>query len=242
MKLELDAAGGMGAAPLAERRPEPDLVEFAPRLLPPKLFKSKTFNPAGKVRVTPVLTPDNYMDVVPRLLASAEKSVLIEQQYIRSAHAEVATLLAAVKAARERNPDLDVRIILGKLFGPADFEKEKENVANLRQAFGLRLGENVRYIDLRRFVHCHNKMAVVDGKAVLVSSQNWSRTGVGTNREAGLVIRYPELARYYARVFESDWATALRQIPNPGAAEFVTPGELARGRFVEVRAADYQEV
>ena len=239
MKLELDAAGAE-AAPRRRKR-EPDLVEAVPRLLPAQLFKSRTFNPPRRVRVTPVLSPDNYMLVVPGLLASATRSIYIEQQYIRSAQSEIAKLLAAIKSARDRNPALDVRIILGKLFDAGDVRKEEANVANLGRNFGLKLGENVRYIDTKRFVHCHNKLIIVDEQAALVGSQNWSNTGVGSNREAGVLMRYPDIARYYAAIFESDWSTAQRKIPRAGGGA-VTPEKLAAGNFVEVAAADYQEV
>lgn len=238
MKLELDAAG----AELARRRrSEPDLVEAVPELLPSKLFPSKTFNPPGKVRVTPVLTPDNYMDVIPGFLESAAKSIYIENQYIRSKQAEVIKLLAAIKKARDNNPNLDVRIILGKLFGPEDVKKEQENIANLKNAFGLKLSENIRFVDTKRLVHCHNKLIVVDEQKVLISSQNWSNTGVGTNREAGVILHFPAIARYFTQIFESDWSTALKKIPKPGAAA-VGPEAVAKGGFVEVRAADYQDV
>lgn len=242
MKLELDAAGVPAIALVPPAQPTlPDLVEPVPPLIPQTLFPSKSFNPSGTVKVTPVLTPDNYMDVIPGFLESATKSILIEQQYIRSTHAEIIKLLAAIKTAKDKHPALDVRIILGKLFDQQDFIKEKENVANLKKNFGLKLDENIRYIDLKRFVHCHNKLIVVDNKAVLISSQNWSNTGVGTNREAGVLLRYPDIARYYATIFESDWSTALKAIPNPGGST-VTPTALAKGNFVEVSAADYQEV
>jgi phosphatidylserine/phosphatidylglycerophosphate/cardiolipin synthase-like enzyme len=241
MKLELDAAGTEAAAPRPRRRREPDLVEAVPELIPPKLFKSKEFNPTSAVKVVPVLTPDNYMDVVPKFLESATKSILIEQQYIRSKQADIIKLLAAIKRAREKNPNLDVRIILGKLFGAADVIKEKENVANMKKSFGLNIDDNIRYIDTKRFVHCHNKLIVIDGESALVSSQNFSNTGVGTNREAGVILYYPPIARYYAEIFESDWSTALRKIPGAGP-ETITPEKLAKGGFVEVSAADFQEV
>ena len=83
---------------------------------------------------------------------------------------------------------------------------------------------------------------VADGSAALVSSQNWSDTGVGSNREAGVLLRYPEIARYYSRIFESDWGTALKTIPKPKGGGTVTPEALAKGNFVQVSAADYQEV
>jgi len=241
MKLELDAAGLESLEARPRKKKEPDLVEAVPELLPANLFPSKTLNPKKTIRLTPVLTPDNYMSVVPDFLESATKSIYIEQQYIRSKQAEVIKLLAAIKSARDKHPALDVRIILGKLFSADDVAKEKENVANLKKNFGLLLDKNIRYIDTKRFVHCHNKLIVVDDEAVLVSSQNWSNTGVGTNREAGVLMRYPDIAKYYTQIFESDWSTAQKTVPKVGA-EMISAESVAKGNFVEVVAADYQEV
>jgi phosphatidylserine/phosphatidylglycerophosphate/cardiolipin synthase-like enzyme len=191
--------------------------------------------------VTPILTPDNYMDVIPGFLESAKKSIYIEQQYIKGSHNRIMRLLTSIRAAMDNNPDLDVRIILGKIFNKKDVPKERENLKNIQKNFGLKLGGNIRYIDTKRFVHCHNKLIVVDNKAALVSSQNWSETGVGTNREAGVIMEFPEIARYYAKIFESDWSTAIQTLPKV-TAETVTAAELASGKFIEVAAADYQEV
>lgn len=241
MKLELDAAAAQ-AARAVTHRPEPDLVEIVPELLPSKLFPSKHFRPQTRVPVTVVLTPDNYMDVIPDFLESAKKSIYVEQQYIRSEHEEIERLLDAIARARGKAADLDVRIVLGKIFGSKDVPKERKNIANLKKSFDLRLGVNIRYIDTKRFVHCHNKMIIVDKESVLISSQNWSRTAVGTNREAGVLIRYPDLARYYVSIFESDWSTASKVISAPKKKETVTLEAVAKGNFVQVRAADYEEV
>jgi phosphatidylserine/phosphatidylglycerophosphate/cardiolipin synthase-like enzyme len=241
MQLELDASHIEAAERDVNRRHELDLVEAVPELLPAKLFPSKNLNPQKTVKVTPVLTPDNYMKVIPNFLASATKSIYIEQQYIRSEHADVIKILQAIKSAKQNHSQLDVRIILGKLFNLSDFDKEKKNVANLAQSFGLKLGDNIRYIDTKRFVHCHNKLILVDKQSVLISSQNWSKTGVGNNREAGVLMRYPDIARYYSQIFDSDWGTASKTIPKPGAGT-ITPEALSMGRFTQVRAADYQDV
>lgn len=239
MKLQLDAEG---AEALARRhRPEPDLVEAVPARLPVKLFPGKSFNSEQRIRVTPILTPDNYMDVIPEFIESARKSIYIENQYIRGKHAHIIKLLSSIKKAKDHHPQLDVRIILGKLFGRDDVVKEQENVKILKRDFGLVLGKNIRYIDTSRFVHCHNKLIVVDEKAALVSSQNWSNTGVGTNREAGIILHHPPIARYYSEIFESDWTTAQKRVPTVGARS-IHPEAIGRGNYVEVRAADYQDV
>ncbi len=242
MKLELDAEG---VEALARRRLTNDtrvtLVERAPSALPIQLFRSKSFNPANPVKVTPILSPDNYLDVIPGFLAGATKSILIEQQYIRASQDKVAQLLAAIRQAKNNTPNLDVRIILGKIFGQSDIPKEKANLKILREEYGLKLGTNVRYIDTTRFVHCHNKTIIVDGKIVLVSSQNWSNTGVGTNREAGVLMEYPEIARYYANIFESDWQTAKQTLPQPGA-ETIGAESLRRGGLIDVSYGDYADV
>jgi len=241
MKLELDAESllsmGMWIAP----RPEPELVEAVPGLLPSKLFPSKTFNPSGSVKVRPILTPDNYMDIIPGILAAATQSVLLEHQYIHSQQDQIARLLMAIKKAKDKNPNLDVRIILGKIFSAADYKAEINNIANLKEKFGLALGQNIRYIDTQRLIHCHNKLIIVDGADVLVSSQNWSNAGVGSNRETGLLMHYPAIAQYYSEIFETDWSTAQKKIPRPGPAT-LTPEALLSGKFVKVSAADYQDV
>ena len=239
MKLELDAEAVEALARIQPALPE--LVEAVPKLIPVKLFPSKTINPTKKIKVTPILTPDNYMDVIPGLLTSAKKSIYIENQYIRSKHPEIAKLLEAIKQAMTVNPSLDVRIILGKLFGAEDFKKEKTNIENIKSKFGIVLKKNIRYIDTKRFVHCHNKLIIVDEKQVLISSQNWSNTGVGNNREAGVLMDFPQIAKYYTDIFESDWSTALTAIPKPGK-KTVSPETLAKGGFLKVVPADYQEV
>jgi phosphatidylserine/phosphatidylglycerophosphate/cardiolipin synthase-like enzyme len=176
------------AGPQAARRfPEAEMfaVEAAPTKIPAQLFKSKTFRLRDPLTVTPVLSPDNYMNVVPKLLRKAKSSVLIEQQYIKAKQPNVRQLLEAIKDAREENPDLDVRIVLGKIFNKRDLPKEQENLELLANDFGLELGKNIRYINTDRFVHCHNKMVLIDNGGTLVSSQNWSDSAVTENPEAG---------------------------------------------------------
>ena len=240
MKLELDAEGAE-ALVSARTKDLPLLVEAAPQKIPVKLFKSKSFNPTGNIRVLPVLSPDNYMKVVPDFLRSATKSIYIEQQYIRSNQQAIGELLSAMREAMDAHPNMDVRIILGKLFGKDDIKKEKANLANLKSKFGLTLGTNVRYIDTDRLVHCHNKLIVVDNRSLLVSSQNWSDTAVLQNREAGLMFEYPDIAKYYAGIFEADWSTAKKTLPT-GAPETVSQRRVAKGNFIEVSPADYMEV
>src|SRR5262249_43070932 len=187
------------------------LVERAPTKKPLKLFPSKRFKLTKPLKIQPVLSPDNYMNVMPEKLQAAEKAILIEQQYIRGSQDQIAELLDAINAARDAKPDLDVRIILGKVFGKKDLAKEKENLDLLKHKYKLTLGRNIRYIDTTRFVHCHNKMVLIDGKGVLVSSQNWSDSAVAKNREAGLWFKHAGICGYFTDIFESDWKTAKKE-------------------------------
>jgi phosphatidylserine/phosphatidylglycerophosphate/cardiolipin synthase-like enzyme len=240
MKLETDASLEAVTGRKARRAKSIEMVEAVPKLIPTELFPSKHFNPDKPIKVTPVLSPDNYMKVVPEFLAAARKSILIEQQYIHSQDTAINQLLSAIRTAMDKNPDLDVRIILGKIFGGAKgVEKERDNQANIRKKFGLQLGQNIRFIDTKRFIHCHNKLILVDNEAVLVSSQNWSNPAVLENREAGLLMRFPLIARYYAKIFESDWSTAIKSLPKKAEPDSVGPESLASGKFIEVNFGDY---
>ena len=218
------------------------LVERAPTRRPSQLFPSKQFNLDGALRIQPVLTPDNYMDVVPDLIRAATKSIFIEQQYIRAKQPNVAVLLECISHARRENPALKVRIVLGKIFSRADLEKERENLAVLAERFDLQLDSNVRYINTDRLVHCHNKMVIVDGAAVLISSQNWSDFAVARNREAGLWVAQRDIAQYFQEIFDVDWRTAFRSPEEMFDEADVTREALGEGGFMRVERADYEEV
>jgi phosphatidylserine/phosphatidylglycerophosphate/cardiolipin synthase-like enzyme len=217
------------------------MIERAPTKLPSKLFPSMRFNLNQPLNIQPVLSPDNYMDVVPDKLRAARKSILIEQQYIRGKEEKIRDLLDAIKEARDAAPKLDVRIVLGKVFGKKDLEKARKNLELLDQDYGLKLGKHLRFVDTTRFVHCHNKMVLVDGEGVLVSSQNWSQSAVWKNREAGVWLSHAGICKYFTEMFESDWKTARKSLEAP-APETIAPEALREGGFVRVVRADYQDV
>jgi phosphatidylserine/phosphatidylglycerophosphate/cardiolipin synthase-like enzyme len=223
------------------------LLERAPSKRPSKLFPSKHFQLDAGLRVQPVLSPDNYMSVVPPLIAAATTSIDIEQQYIKAHQPEVRTLLEAIASARSARPGLKVRIILGRVFSRADLDAEHRNLKLLADDFALKLGTHIRYINTDRLVHCHNKMIVVDDAKVLVSSQNWSDFAVTKNREAGLWVPHSGIAQYFGAVFDTDWGTAFKTpdqiFAGPGATpESLAPEALGAGGFIKVEPGDYQEV
>lgn len=55
----------------------------------------------------------------------------------------------------------------------------------------------------------HNEGVIVDDKYVLVSSINWNSNSPNFNREAGVIIEHPGVARHFRNVFEDDWLPSI---------------------------------
>lgn len=223
IKLEL-GAGQIRAVPaaLTSQRvmvPQPSA--------PPHRFKSLSFTPEEPIEATAILSPENYVEEVSRFLASAKRSVWIEQQYIRPAQSAIGAMLSKINAG------LDVRVILP--YGRDGGKDLRETMTALSDGYGLARGTNVRALNPRHFTHCHNKLIVVDETTVLISSQNWTNTAVLQNREAGLLLRSPKLAQYYGEIFKADWDDAAVK-----AEPTVRPKE--GPRLIEATLADYVEV
>ena len=83
---------------------------------------------------------------------------------------------------------------------------------------------------------------MLDAKTILVSSQNWSRAAVLENREAGLLFKHKGTAKYFTKIFETDWKAARKALPASVSGGAITTESLRSGGFIEVAAADYQQL
>ena len=218
---------------------EPETVMFdtAPSLAP-VVVPEKTFETPASLKVQAVVSPDNYVAVAEPLLRGATTSIDIEQQYIRPKQPQVLRLLKAIDDARAANPGLKVRIILAAPHGGADAAQLRKELDLLAEEHGLAFGPQVRLLNKKFFVHCHNKLIVVDGKRVLVGSQNWSDFGVSKNREAGILLAHEGIAGYFSGLLDFDWTTGVKKLAVPKAPK---PDELGPAQ-IRVRYGDYADV
>lgn len=161
-----------------------------PRPTPPATLPSTPHD----FEVRPLLTPDNYVGRVIELLKSATRSIYLQFAYInysdRDGDEDFIKMLEVLAQASYR-PNMDVKIIVGS-------SNASDKIRALVEA-----GFNEKVFRSQRNIH--NKGIVVDGKTVLVSSANWSSDGVLRNRDAGVIIKEPEIARYFQDVFLDDW-------------------------------------
>jgi hypothetical protein len=205
--------------PEAEEAPEP----FAE---PPQLFKPLRLN--RKVRVQPLLTPDNYAENALALIRSAKESVWFQNQYINfrgtdEDFTEFKLLIGALKDQIDKG--LDVRIICRDMM--------KQESLDILVALGFP-AEAFRFQPA-----CHNKCVIVDGSVVMFGSHNWSNEGVKTNRDASLIFYDAEIAKYLAQVYDYDWKRLATAHPTKSRPRVAKPGEetpegFARVAFSEV--------
>jgi len=208
------AKDGQGPAPGATAAQAPDqlppellTVEARPR--PTVTFFPPSQPITGRLKVRPLLTPQDYQPHILDLINSTETSFWMQTQYIKASgrpgdEAHDALIAAVAKLVTDGK---DVRLIT------SEFEKA-EDVEKLMDA-------GMPSSVLRIQPHVHNKGMIVDGKTVVVSSQNWSADGTLRNRDAGLIIYdSPEAARYFGQIFLHDWAhLASGSLPESGVAE-----------------------
>lgn len=200
-------AGEEAVAPMP-----PDLVVPDDYFLeaPRTIRKYKAFAPkviSRSITVQPVLTPDNYPEVVARLIEGARQSVLfINQSFdIKENEDDIPQHYRGLLDAllERQNKGLDVRIIFRSGFG-----KERDI---FRRAVEFGFDKN----RIRFYGTCHTKGIVVDGKRVLLGSQNWTGAGTKPNRDASLLIDDEEAAQYFADIFEFDWENVATDRVSP---------------------------
>lgn len=146
---------------------------------------------AGAPRYDLITQPDDGVDAVLALLASATRSLHVKQ-FTLDEHQILEALIHAHKK------DVRVRVMLnqhrasGHRFNDESFEK-------LRGA-----GVKVAWAN-PQFDISHEKSVVVDGKAALIATFNMQRKYFGHTRDYGIVCRNPAQVAEIERCFEADW-------------------------------------
>jgi hypothetical protein len=165
----------------------------------PTYFKPLELN--RKVRVRPLLTPDNYQEHVLALIQTAKKRLLFQNQSLSllapgKNDARFEELVDALLQKQEAG--VDVRIIIRGEFAP---------VGPLEQL--QKKGFEMKNVRLQN--RCHTKGIIIDGLRVMIGSHNWTNQGTLVNRDASLIFEDEEIAAYFEKIFEFDWEHMARQ-------------------------------
>jgi len=153
--------------------------------------------------VQPVLSPDNSVFQIKALIDSAQSTIDVTNQYFY--------LWSANSWAQDNHPILfslvnaynrgvTIRVVLAG----DDIDDDKAG------PFLASLGISVKYLspDAGQNYN-HNKGVVVDGNKVLVSSINYSKGAMTSNREAGVIVSDPTIAAFYEKAFNYDWSVGI---------------------------------
>ena len=163
------------------------LQVFAPRKF--------VFTSSKKLRVQPILTPDNYMDHLLTLLRKRpRKKLYFQNQSLNPVKQPTPEFAEAMQLLAEYSQDesLDVRLIFRNI---GSVRKKLESL----QAAGFEMSR------VRLQTGCHTKGLIVDSEVVLVGSHNFTNEGTQLNRDASLLFFNADIARYYEDVFLHDW-------------------------------------
>lgn len=175
-------------------------TRFAAVTIPEEIFDIESFDGDNSdIKITPILSPENYFKTVCDLIRNAQTSIDIEQQYIVAGGSKTQALIEELAA---RKNEVEIRIIIS----PAFKKNWDKSIETLEAADLL---DCTRAINLDSFTHLHNKGVLVDGKFTIVTSTNMSENSITQAREAGLLIESAEIGGYYKKVIDVDWSSGI---------------------------------
>lgn len=147
--------------------------------------------------VKPMLTPDNFLEVVIEAVKGCNASLLIQNQSLtvppEQADGRYRTLWETI-LAKQKN--YDVRMI---------FRVQERDPTKGREMFEALKDFGFDPKRIKRQKGCHTKGMIIDGSRVLLGSHNLTNMGATTNRDASLLFDDAPLASYFTDIFEHDW-------------------------------------
>ena len=167
--------------------------------------KFDSLNLKESMTLTPIVTPDNALDVISAWIDIANVSIDLQIPYITQFNDSVAwaldpsPIVQSLVAAHDRGVDLRIQV---------NEDSDSDDIT----AYFLGLGIEIRWMgnlasnpDKEWISDTHNKLVIIDGKVTILSSINFSENAFLNNRETGLVIQNIAVAAYYGSIFDSDY-------------------------------------
>ena len=155
--------------------------------------------------LTPVVTPDNALEVHAAWISKANVSIDLQIPYIHQFNStdwstDASPIVRGLVDANHRG--IYVRVQINE-------DSDSDDITTYFQGFeniSIRwMGNSDSNPDGRWLSDTHNKMLIIDGTVAIISSINFNENAFLNNREAGMVIQNTALATYYTSIFESDW-------------------------------------
>ena len=179
------------------------------------------------------------MTAVLDMVRRAQTSIFVQNQTFNCTgddNEELTEFFTALRD-RKRDHDVDVRVICRD---PLEYPGGTEKLASLLESL-QDLGFDVSPNTFRVQKKCHTKGLIIDGTEVMLGSQNFSGEGCLFNRDASLLIRDAEVAKYFEKIFLYDWDVLTRtnvEEAVAGAIERAPAGVPTPAGFRRVTLAD----
>jgi PLD-like domain len=176
--------------------PRPGDAELEAVRRPRKFFKPLQLS--GIQTVHPILTPDNYAEVVAPVIEEATTRLWFQNQSLNVTATRSEGYDRLLSALKNKSWELDdCRIIFRDFYRT----QTKDTLRGLR-AFGFNMAK------IHVMQNCHTKGILVDSKFAVVGSHNWTNEGTTYNRDASLLFDDVQIAQYLESVFDHDWQYA----------------------------------
>jgi phosphatidylserine/phosphatidylglycerophosphate/cardiolipin synthase-like enzyme len=173
----------------------------------PNGFYNPKFEPIsinGSLNVTLILSPDNSLPAILKMIKSANSSIYVEQLYIYKHWSNNKLNPLLEELINRSKSGVDVRVVLNY---NTNYEYTNE-INNETYSYLINHSVNVKFVytNWSYFTNIHNKGIIVDNQTVLISSINWNEKSFLNNRELGIIIENSSIAKYFANIFIYDWS------------------------------------
>jgi hypothetical protein len=230
IRHDLDQASQVqsGSAPETE---QPDVFVPAAPVAGPEV-EAEFFPPLRlnrRLRVRPLLSPDNFVEEVTALVTRATRRLYIQNQYLKPSRIARWKQLNEIVAEFSRRPGVDFRVIL-------------RSESSLQPSLQMMQELDFDLTNVRKLGNTHTKGILVDDLGLVLGSHNWSGDGFMRNRDASLIFDDPEILAYYEKLFLYDWSRSLpAELSGPESEPVLAgPGEATPPGMRRVSWSEFQ--